>query len=87
MIDQSLVDHVESYIIDGRNLPVSVTENILDAYIKLIEQNAELHKANEKHKAQIKNLIQCSDMNTGYEPSLSVFQREIDISKELICNE
>jgi len=56
MIDQSLVDHVESYIIDGRNLPVNVTENILDAYIKLIEQNAELHKENEKNKSDASKL-------------------------------
>ena len=50
MIDQSLVNHVESYIVDGRDLPVSVTENILDAYVMLIEQNAELHKELAKLK-------------------------------------
>ena len=62
MIDQSLVDHVESYIIDGRNLPVNVTENILDAYIKLIEQNAELHKENEKNKSDANKLYElCAD--------------------------
>ena len=65
MIDQSLVDHVESYIIDGRDLPVNVTENILDAYIKLIEQNAELHKELAKFKAQsfnFNNGVQCSNI-------------------------
>lgn len=65
MIDQSLVDHVESYTIEGRNLPVSVTENILDAYIKLIEQNAELHKELAKFRAQsftVQSNIKCSDI-------------------------
>lgn len=87
MIDQSLVDTVDLYILDGKDLPIRHTEELIDAYVKLIEQNAELHKANEKHKAQLKSLIQCSDMSTGNEPSLSVFQREIDISKELISYE
>ena len=52
MIDQSLVNHVESYILNGENLPVHVSENILDAYISLIEQNAELHKELAKFKAR-----------------------------------
>jgi hypothetical protein len=55
MIDQSLVNHVESYILNGENLPVHVSENILDAYISLIEQNAELHKELVKSKKVISN--------------------------------
>ncbi len=84
MIDQSLVDHVESYIVDGRDLPVNITESMLDAYINLIEQNAELYKLSQSYKSQIASLIHCDDMNTGYEPSLSVFQREIYLAGELI---
>lgn len=83
MVDQELIDIVSAHLEIG-DLSNELAQELLDNYIKLIEQNAELHKTNEKHKAQLKSLIQCSDMNTGYEPSLSVFQREIDITKELI---
>ena len=86
MIDQTMIDIVSAHLEIG-DLSNELAQELLDNYIRLVEQNAELHKANEKHKAQLKSLIQCSDMNTGNEPSLSVFQREIDISKGLISYE
>ena len=51
-IDQSLVDMVELYVFDGEDLPTSQASKLIDAYINLIEQNAELHKELAKFKAQ-----------------------------------
>ena len=84
MIDQELIDRVQRYIDNDDDLNPDTTNELLTNYIKVIEDNAVIHKQSAKYKAQLKSLIQCSDMNTGNEPSLSVFQREIDISKELI---
>ena len=84
MIDQDLINKCQSDLGDFGSLMKCQATELLASYIKLIEQNAELHKQSEKYKAQIKSLIQCDEMNTGYEPSLSVFQREIDLSKELV---
>ena len=94
MIDQELIDknlNLIKALFEGRVEFEDSADELYqllaetnDNYIKLIEQNAEIHKMNEKHKAQLKSLIECSDNNSGYEPSLSVFQREVDISKELL---
>lgn len=65
MIDQSLVDAVDLYILDGKDLPIRHTEELIDAYVKLIEQNAELHKELAKFRAQSFNFnggIKCSDI-------------------------
>ena len=62
MIDQSLVDMVELYVFDGEDLPTSQASKLIDAYIKLIEQNAELHKENEKNKSDANKLYElCAD--------------------------
>ena len=63
MIDQSLVDTVDLYILDGKDLPIRRTEELIDAYVKLIEQNAELHKELAKFRAQSFNFnsgVKCS---------------------------
>ncbi|HEY7866781.1 MAG TPA: hypothetical protein VIC51_12350 [Psychromonas sp.] len=85
MIDQELIDCVQRYINNDDDLNPEKTKELLNNYTSLIEQNADLHKEMAKYKAQLKILIHCSDENTGREPSLSVFHREIDISKGLIC--
>lgn len=96
MIDQELIDKCKVDIdficdraIDGNQIDslASIADNyfeLLNNYIKLIEDNAELHKQSAKYKSQLERLIKCSDNNTGYEPSLSVFHREIDVSKSLV---
>lgn len=96
MIDESLIKKIEVHIDAICDLAMDTENNahllrqaddlaeLLGNYKSLIEQNAELHKQSEKYKAQIKNIIHCDDINTGCEPSLSVFQREIDASKELV---
>lgn len=96
MIDESLIKKIEIHIDAICDLAMDTEDNahllrqaddfaeLLGSYKSLVEQNAELHKQSEKYKAQIKNIIHCDGMNTGYEPSLSVFQREIYISKELV---
>lgn len=84
MIDQDLINRIKPMLDDDLQVDTELVCSLLDNYISLIEQNAELHKQGEKYKAQIKNIIHCDDMNTGYEPSLSLFDREIDISKELV---
>lgn len=84
MIDQELIDRVQRYIDNDDDLNPNTSNELLGNYIKVIEDNAVLQKELMKYKAQLKSLVQCSDMNTGYEPSLSVFQREVDISKDLL---
>lgn len=56
MIDQSLVDTVDLYILDGKDLPIRHTEELIDAYVKLIEQNAELYKQMARHKNLIEDV-------------------------------
>lgn len=84
MIDQELIDTMQDALDFDIEIDRSLVKELLTNYIKVIEDNAVIHKQSAKYKAQLKSLIQCSDMNTGNEPSLSVFQREIDISKEFI---
>jgi len=50
MIDQDLINKVNSYIVGGQPLPISTTEKLVDAYSSIIEQNAELHKELAKLK-------------------------------------
>lgn len=56
MIDQSLVDTVDLYILDGKDLPIRHAEELIDAYVKLIEQNAELYKEITKHKTLVEDV-------------------------------
>ena len=84
MIDQELIDAVQSCIDNDDDLNPTRTQELLSNYIKVIEDNAELYKQVGKYGAQLERLIKCSDNNTGHEPSLSVFQREVDASRSLI---
>ena len=51
-IDQSLVNIVGTYIANEQDLPVRLSEELLNDYKSLIEQNAELHKELAKLKGE-----------------------------------
>ena len=51
MIDDSLVKKATAYIVNGE-LPNDLAQELLNNYIALIEQNAELHKELAKLKAE-----------------------------------
>ena len=51
MIDDSLVKKATAYIVNGE-LPNELAQELLNNYIALIEQNAELHKELAKLKAE-----------------------------------
>ena len=50
MIEQSTVNIVGTYIANEQDLPVRLSEELLNNYKSLIEQNAELHKELAKLK-------------------------------------
>ena len=52
MIDQDLINRVGAYSANGQKLPIPITDELVGAYISLIEQNAELHKELAKLKAE-----------------------------------
>lgn len=52
MIDQSLVNITKTYIANEQDLPLRLSEELLNNYIALIEQNAELHKELAKLKGE-----------------------------------
>lgn len=51
MIDDSLVKKATAYIVNGE-LPNELAQELLNSYVALIEQNAELHKELAKLKAE-----------------------------------
>ena len=51
-IDQSLINIVGTYIANEQDLPVRLSEELLNDYKSLIEQNAELHKELAKLKGE-----------------------------------
>jgi len=51
-IDQSLVNIVGTYIANEQDLPARLSEELLNDYKSLIEQNAELHKELAKLKGE-----------------------------------
>lgn len=51
MIDDSLVKKATAYIVNGE-LPNELAQELLNNYIALIEQNAELHKELAKLKVE-----------------------------------
>lgn len=51
MIDDSLVKKATAYIVNGE-LPNDLAQELLNNYVALIEQNAELHKELAKLKAE-----------------------------------
>mgnify|MGYP001235303185 CR=1 FL=1 len=62
MIDQTMIDVISSYLEVG-DLSNELAQELLDNYIKLVEQNAELHKENEKNKSDANNLYElCADI-------------------------
>tara|TARA_R110000737_G_C14535919_1_gene478112 strand:+ start:372 stop:677 length:306 start_codon:yes stop_codon:yes gene_type:complete len=85
---------------DGKALANFDNESDVDEIITLFEVEADiratLKAANnnsrkllvdkQKLTGQIKSLIQTHRDNSGYEPSLSVFQREIDSAESLITS-
>lgn len=61
MIDQTMIDVISSYLEVG-DLSNELAQELLDNYIKLVEQNAELHKENEKNKSDANKLYElCAD--------------------------
>ena len=60
MIDQSLINHIEAVIEDSQGSAVDISTGklteLLSSYKSLIEQNAELHKENEKNKSDANKL-------------------------------
>ena len=46
---------------------------------QLEKENAELRASIRRIKCDISGMDQCNDMNSGYEPSLSCFQRSVQI--------
>lgn len=52
MIDQDLINIAGTYIANEQDLPVRLSEELLDSYKSLIEQNAELHKELAKLKSE-----------------------------------
>lgn len=56
MIDQELIDRIKSELDEDWQVKTELVCSLLDNYIKLIEQNAELHKENEKNKSDASKL-------------------------------
>ena len=52
MINQDFIPRVGAYSANGQKLPIPITDELVGAYIALIEQNAELHKEIAKLKAE-----------------------------------
>ena len=50
MIDNSLVNITKTYIANAHDLPLRLSEELLNNYTSLIDQNAELHKELAKLK-------------------------------------
>ena len=71
MIDQSLVDMVELYVFDGEDLPTSQASKLIDAYINLIEQNAELQKELVKHKSIIEDVAALGFLTPAHDSGTS----------------
>lgn len=49
-----------------------------------LRQILALHEENEKLRLALQSVISNDEINTGYEPSLSCFQRSIDEAKTLL---
>ena len=64
MIDQTMIDIVSAHLEVG-DLSNELAQELLDNYIKLVEQNAELHKELAKFRTQsftVQSNIKCSDI-------------------------
>ena len=58
MIDQDLINKCQSDLDDFGSLMKCQATELLANYISLIEQNAELHKQNEKNKSDANKLYE-----------------------------
>lgn len=64
VIDQAMIDVISSHLEVG-DLSNELAQELLDNYIKLVEQNAELHKELAKFRAKsfnFNNGVQCSNI-------------------------
>ena len=65
MIDQELINRIKSRLDANWQVEIELVCSLLDSYVNLIEQNAELHKELAKFKAQsfnFNNGVQCSNI-------------------------
>ena len=65
MIDQELINRIKSRLDANWQVETELVCSLLDSYVNLIEQNAELHKELAKFKAQsfnFNNGVQCSNI-------------------------
>lgn len=65
MIDQELINIVQRYIDNDDDLNPDTTKELLNNYIKLIEDNAELHKVIVKLRKENNELYQESANDKG----------------------
>lgn len=56
MINQDLINRVTVYLANEKPLKPELARELLDSYISLIEQNAELHKENARLNAYNKTI-------------------------------
>jgi hypothetical protein len=70
MIDQELIYRIKSELDEDWEVKTELVCSLLDNYINLIEQNAEMHKELAKFKAQsfeFNNGFQCSNIPNDLE--------------------
>ena len=65
MIEQELIDKCNWEMETFDSISVKNQKALIDNYIKLIEQNAELHKVNAKLRTENKELYQESAKDKG----------------------
>lgn len=65
MIDQTLIDTIQDALDCGNDIESELVAELLTSYIKLIEDNAELHKVIAKLQTENKELYEESAKDKG----------------------
>lgn len=65
MISQELIDKIQDALDYGNDIESELTAELLTSYIKLIEDNAELHKVIAKLRTENKELYEESAKDKG----------------------
>lgn len=78
MIDQELIDCVQRYIDNDDDLHPDKAQELLNNYIKVIEDNAELHKQKAKYETLIEDIAALGFL----EPSFDSGKSHKDVCKK-----
>lgn len=67
MISQDLIDTIQDALDWGNEIESELTAELLNSYIKLIEDNAKLHIENSKLRTENNELYQEAARDRGYD--------------------